>query len=152
MSAMTIGQIAKEAGVGIETIRFYERQGLIPEPPRSASGYRLYPAKEVRRIYFIKRAQELGFSLKEIKELLCLRVNPNGTSKAVRELTEAKIVDIEQKIKDLHSVKRILLQLTSACCGNGSVSECPIIESLEGSGKSSIQLTRKEKGSKHNHE
>ena len=131
MERLTIGEVAKQGGVNLETVRYYERQGLLPKPPRSASGYRLFQQDGVRRILFIKRAQELGFSLKEIKELLALRINPKGTSQEVRERAAAKILDIEEKIKTLRSMKKALSQLTSACCGEGAVSECPILESLE---------------------
>lgn len=130
MEQLTIGTLAKRGGVNLETVRYYERQGLLAKPPRSASGYRLFPEEGVRRIRFIKRAQELGFSLKEIKELLALRVNPKGKSQQVRERAETKIHDIEEKIKTLRSMKKALSQLTSACCGKGSVGECPILKVL----------------------
>ncbi len=128
---LTIGQVARKAGVGLETVRFYERKGLIEEPPRSQSGYRQYPELAVDRIRFIRRAKELGFSLKEISELLCLRVNPTATSADVRRQAEAKIADIEEKMRDLNRMKRALETLTAACCGQGPTSECPILEALD---------------------
>ena len=101
METLTIGQLAKDAGVNIETIRYYERRGLIPEPPRRKSGYRQYGSDFVLRIQFIKRAQELGFSLNEIDELLALRVDSGTACSEVKHHAEAKIADIEGKIKTL---------------------------------------------------
>lgn len=95
MKSLTIGRLAKEAGVNLETVRFYERRGLLPRPPRSSSGYRMFPAEAARRLRFIRRAQELGFSLKEIRELLSLRVSRTTTSRDIRARTEAKIADVE---------------------------------------------------------
>lgn len=132
MKTLTIGALAKQVGVNLETVRFYERRRLLPEPPRSDSGYRLYPAEAARRLGFIKRAQELGFSLHEIQELLSLRVSPRSTSKEIRKRAEAKIVDIEAKIRTLQSMKKTLRKLTKACVGCTPVSECPILESLDG--------------------
>src|SRR5919206_4688117 len=127
---LTIGELAKRGRVNLETIRYYERQGLLPKPPRSPSGYRLFPSDSVRRVRFIKRAQELGFSLREIKELLTLRTASGATSADVRKRAEAKIADIEGKIETLRAMKKALARLTASCCGEGSVSECPILESL----------------------
>ncbi len=128
---LTRGKLAKQSRVNIETIRYYERRGLLPRPPRSASGYRLFSSEDARRVRFIKRAQELGFSLDEIRELLALRVSSKGTQGEVRKLAEAKIADIDEKIKSLHSMKNALERLTSACCGGGrAISDCPILESL----------------------
>lgn len=130
MDRLTIGELAKRGGVNLETIRYYERKGLLPAPPRNSSGYRAFPETAVRRIRFIKRAQELGFSLKEINELLALRVAPGSTRADVRERATAKISDIEEKIGTLRSMKRALERLTATCCGDGAASECPILESL----------------------
>lgn len=131
MQSMTIGKVAKQAEVGIETIRFYEREGLIEEPPRRASGYRQYPGDTVDRVRFIKRAKEFGFSLKEIKELLALRIAPGTTCGQIKKQAEAKVEDIEDKIRSLQRMKRALKKLTAACSGKGSVSECPILDALE---------------------
>ncbi len=128
---LTRGELAKRGRVNIETIRYYERRGLLPNPPRSASGYRLFSAEDARKVRFIKRAQELGFSLDEIGELLALRVSSKSTQGEVRKLAEAKIADIEEKIKSLRSMKNALERLTAACGGGGrAVSDCPILESL----------------------
>ena len=131
MESMTIGKVAREAGVGIETIRFYERKGLIEEPPRRESGYRQYPEGTAARLRFIKRAKELGFTLKEIKELLALRVEPDTTCDDIRRRAETKINDIEARIGTLKKMKKGLVKLTLSCSGRGPVSECPIIEAME---------------------
>ncbi|MDK1031917.1 MAG: heavy metal-responsive transcriptional regulator, partial [Planctomycetia bacterium] len=119
MKPLTIGKVAHHAGVGVETIRFYEREGLIEEPPRRQSGYRQYPEEAVSRIRFIRRAKELGFSLKEIKELLSLRASPRARCADVRKRAEAKINDIEQKVRTLQRMKKALVKLTVACSGRG---------------------------------
>ncbi len=131
MSTLTIGQVAKEAGVGVETLRYYEREGLVKEPPRRVSGYRQYPEDVVKRIHFIKRAQELGFSLKEIAELLALRVDPQTPSLEVKRRAEAKLADIERKVEELLRMKRALEQITQLCTGQGPISDCPILDVLE---------------------
>ena len=130
MNQLTIGELAKRAEVNLETVRYYERRGLLPKPPRSSSGYRVFPLDAVGRIRFIKRAQELGFSLKEIEDLLALRVTPNSTQADVRERATAKISDIDEKVRRLRAMRRSLMRLTAVCCGEGSVSECPILENL----------------------
>ena len=130
MDQLTIGELAKRARVNLETIRYYERKGLLPEPPRSTSGYRAFPPDSVRRVRFIKQAQELGFSLKEIKELLALQIDPQSTSADVRKRTETKIADIEEKMKILRAMKKSLTDLTNACNGKGSARECSILASL----------------------
>jgi len=116
----------------LETVRYYERQGLLAKPPRSASGYRLFPSDAARRLRFIRRARELGFSLKEIRELLSLRVSRRTTSADIRTRAEAKIVDIEAKIKSLESMEKTLRKLTRVCDGCSPVAQCPILESLDG--------------------
>ncbi len=131
MESLTIGKVARLAEVGVETIRFYERKGLIDEPPRRESGYRQYPEDTVHRLRSIRRAKELGFTLKEIKELLALRIEPATTCEDIRGRAEAKISDIEQKIRTLKSMKEALMKLTLACRGRGPVSECPVLEAME---------------------
>ena len=132
MNSLTIGRLAKQAGVNLETVRFYERRGLLPKPPRSASGYRLFPTDSPRRLRFIRRDQELGFSLKEIRELLSLRVSRTTTSRDIRTLAEAKIADIDAKIRSLDSMKKTLRKLATVCDGCAPLAECPILESLDG--------------------
>ena len=112
--------------MNIETIRCYERRGLLPKPPRTQSGYRMFSFDDVRRVRFIKRAQELGFSLKEIEELLALQREPRSTRGDVRERAEAKIADIEEKLRDLEAMKRGIERLTAACSGRGPLCGCPM--------------------------
>lgn len=131
MRSLTIGRLAREAGINLETVRYYERQGLLPKAPRSASGYRLFPIDATRRLRFIRRAQELGFSLKEIRELLALRLSPRTTSAEIKKRAEGKIADIEGKIKSLESMSKSLRKLTKSCAGCAPLSECPILESLD---------------------
>lgn len=130
MVSLSIGQLAKAAGVGVETVRFYEREGLLPEPPRRASGYRQYPSDAVGRIRFIRRAKDLGFTLREIAELLDLRVDPDKTCADVRALARAKLGAVEQKMNDLARIKAALEKLANACRGQGPTSECPILDSI----------------------
>jgi len=127
---ISTSELAKRGGVNLETIRYYERVGLLPKPPRSAAGYRQFSAESVRRVRFIKRAQELGFSLKEIKELLALRIALGSTRADVRKRAESKIIDIEEKVQHLRAMKKALVRLTESCCGSGPASDCPILESL----------------------
>ena len=128
---LTVGQVAKEARVNIETIRFYERKSLLPEPPTSASGYRQYSPEIVSRICFIKRSQELGSSLREISELLYLRVEPGRTCGDVKKISEEKQDGIERKMHEFEEMKKALSTLASQCRGKGPTSECPILEHLE---------------------
>ena len=130
MQPYTIGQLAKAANVNLETIRYYERRGLIPEPPRNFSGHRQYSDDAVMRTKFIKRSQALGFTLKEISEILSLRMEPGTTCGDIKSRVEAKIVDVEQKIADLKKIRGALLQMVGKCTGKGPVGECPILESL----------------------
>jgi MerR family mercuric resistance operon transcriptional regulator len=130
MGTLPIGRLAKKAQVNIETVRYYERRGLLPEPPRRQSGYRQYSENDVSRLLFIKRAQTLGFTLKEISELLNLRVDPDTTCGDVKKRAEAKIADIEEKILALRKMKKALAKLASTCRGRGPTSECPILEML----------------------
>ena len=131
METVTIGQLAEKAHVNVETVRYYERRGLIPAPPRRESGYRQYSREDVSRILFIKRAQELGFTLKEISDLLELRVDPDTTCEDVRRQAEAKIGDIEERIQSLQKMKQALSKLVASCEGRGPTAECPILEALE---------------------
>ncbi len=131
MTGFTTGTLAKQSGVNQESIRFYERERLLPKPSRTPSGYRMFTADDVRRVRFIKRAQELGFSLREIKELLGLRFDPGTDCADVRERAEAKLSDIEQKIADLRRMKKALSRLATACPGRGAADDCPILASLD---------------------
>ncbi len=130
MESLTIGKVARLAEIGVETMRFYERAGLIEEPPRLASGYRQYPTNAVDRVRFIKRAKELGFSLKEIKELLSLRAAPRAKCADIRQQALRKIQDIDEKTDTLRRMRKALAKLVAECEGSRPVTECPILESL----------------------
>lgn len=132
MVSLRTAEVGRLAGVNIETLRFYERKGLLPEPPRRASGYREYPPESVDRVRFIKRAQELGFSLREVKELLNMRQVPRAKAASVRRLAEAKLAEIEHKIRDLEAMRKTLNDLLCECDSRRSIASCPIIESLSG--------------------
>jgi MerR family copper efflux transcriptional regulator len=129
LKLMTIGQLAKSAGVGVDTIRFYERRALLPEPARTASGYRLYADDSIARLQFIRRAKRLGFSLDEIQILLGFQES-GGHKAEVRELTVHKLEQIDTKISDLMRIREALDQLASECTGDGTLEGCPIIEAL----------------------
>jgi MerR family copper efflux transcriptional regulator len=131
MDGLTIGEVAERAKVHIETLRYYERRGLVASPPRSIANYRLYPEDAVRRVRFIKRAQELGFTLKEIKELLSIRAVPEAGCAEVRSQAEAKIKDIDEKIGSLTAMRRVLTKLVAECLGEGPLTDCPILDTLE---------------------
>lgn len=131
METLSIGQVARRAGVGVETIRFYEREGLLEAPPRRASGYRQYSQEVVKRIRFIKRAQHLGFSLKEISELLLLRVDGQTSCEEVKERTAAKIAQVERKLVELQRMRQALLQVAALCTEEGPGSRCPMLEALD---------------------
>lgn len=131
MDILSIGQVARRAGVGVETVRFYEREGLLEEPPRRTSGYRQYSEQVVKRIHFIKRAQKLGFSLKEITELLTLRVDGQTSCEEVKGRTEAKIAEVERKLIELQRMRQALLQVATLCTGEGPASACPMLDALD---------------------
>ncbi len=135
MDGLTIGNVAKLAEVHIETLRYYERKGVVPRPPRTISNYRSYPEDTVRRVRFVKHAQELGFSLKEIKELLALRGTLGAGCRNVQQRAAAKITEIEKKIRSLQGMRRALHILLEQCQGKGPPTECPILESLDSNGK-----------------
>ncbi|HEX6037759.1 MerR family DNA-binding protein [Longimicrobium sp.] len=143
MAAHTIGSVAREAGVGIETIRFYEREGLIGKASRTPSGYRQFPDDVIERIRFIQRAKDLGFSLAEIRELLAMRVRSDSECEDVRHRAEAKIANIEAKISDLDRIRRALSELTRACATGRHTDECPILECLSRGGEVLLPTERK---------
>jgi MerR family transcriptional regulator, copper efflux regulator len=129
--ALTIGQVADAADVNIQTIRYYERRGLCPTPRRTPAGYRQYAEDAVARLRFIKQAQNLGFSLAEIQELLGLRIRHGAACDTVARKTRAKIGLVRQKIAGLERVKRTLERLAAACAARRPTDECPILEALE---------------------
>lgn len=127
---LTIGQVAKAAHVNVETLRYYERRGLVPKPPRSPSLYRHYPEDTVPRVQFVKHAQELGFSLQEIRGLLSLRATPKARCADVKRRAEIKIGEVEAKIHALRAMVSALKRLVSQCDGKLPASACPILESF----------------------
>ena len=132
MIGLTIGEVAKQAEVNIETLRYYERRGILPKPPRSGANYRRYPEAAVQQVRFIKRAQGLGFSLNEITDMLFLRNNPKTSRSAVKARAETKLADIEEKIQRLTEMRDALAHVTALCDGKGSIDGCPILHALEG--------------------
>lgn len=128
---LTIGRIAAQADVHIETIRYYERRGLLPDPPRTEAGYRQYDAESVTRLRFIKEAQALGFTLEEIQGLLALRVDKETSCEDVRRRAEHKMADIEAKINALQQMHSALQEMITACAQGGPSGECPLLETLE---------------------
>jgi MerR family copper efflux transcriptional regulator len=131
METLSIGQVAHRAGVGIDTIRFYERQGVLEKPSRRESGYRQYPEEVVKQIRFIQRAKLLGFSLKEIVGLLNLRVDGLTSCEQVKEAAYAKLDQVERKIAELEHMRQALLQVASLCTGKGPASACPMLDALD---------------------
>jgi MerR family transcriptional regulator, copper efflux regulator len=129
--SLTIGRLARAAGVGVETVRFYERQGLLAEPARRSSGYRHYGEAAVARLQFIRRAKDLGFTLSEIKSLLELRRDPTSTAADVRRQARQKIEEIDQKLSSLQQIRAALMRLVNECHGHGPLNECPIVDAME---------------------
>lgn len=148
MDGLTIGQLAGAATVHVETLRYYERRGLLARPPRSISNYRLYPPDSVRRVRFIRHAQALGFSLKEIKELLALRAAPKSVCADVRTRATAKIADIEAKMRSLKAMRGALLTLVAECSGQGPATSCPILDALNSEKRATFPDARSSKAVK----
>ncbi len=137
---MTIGRLAGTAGVGVETVRFYERRGLIPQPPKpSGTGFRVYPEETVHRIWFIRQAQEIGFSLREIDELLSLRADPSADCADVRERATMKREEVDRKMAQLERIRSALNELIAACPGRGALRTCTIMEALVDVGDGSVR-------------
>lgn len=134
------GEVASRANVNKETVRYYEKRGLIPEPDRRRSGYRIFTRRHIDRIRFIKRAQELGFTLSEIQELLELRMDEETTCSEIKTEAQGKYRDVEKKIDDLRRIKQTLLELIDSCAGEGPKGDCPILGALEGETKTGEQL------------
>jgi len=128
--AFRIGEVADRARVNVQTLRFYERRGLLPEPPRQPSGYRQYSLDSVRRVQFIKGAQRLGFTLTQVGELLALRDSSRLPCPQVRSTAERKVTEIEEKIRQLDAMKSALQVLVASCEANRD-HECPLLEALE---------------------
>jgi MerR family transcriptional regulator, copper efflux regulator len=132
MDSIGIGALAKRAGVRIDTVRYYERSGLLAPRTRLASGYRRYGDVELSRLRFIRRAQALGFTLKEVRDLLALSKGRDVAR--VKRAAQEKLADVEEKIADLKRVRQGLLNLVAACPGHGRVENCPILQALGGEG------------------
>ncbi len=128
MSTLSIGQLAKNAGVGVDTVRYYERDGLLKPAARAASGYRRYSDSEVKRLRFIRRAKTLGFTLEEIRELLALSGQRNVAK--VKQLAKDKLASIEVRIAELERIAAGLRTLVATCPGHGRADECPILNAL----------------------
>ncbi|HEY6943106.1 MerR family DNA-binding protein [Dokdonella sp.] len=129
-SSFTIGRLAAAAGVGIDTVRHYEREGLLTAPARSESGYRHYDLASATRLRFIRRARELGFSLDDIRDLLALSADGGHGTQGVRQRAEARLADVERRIAELRRVQRGLRKLVDACPGHGPLDRCPILAAL----------------------
>lgn len=128
--SLTIGAVAKRVGVAIDTIRYYEREGLLPEPQRRASGYRSYDDSTITQLRFIRRAKDLGFTLEEIRELLALSADRARGVKAVKQRAQQRLAAIEQRIAELQRVRDGLAQLVESCPGHGRPEDCPILRAL----------------------
>jgi Hg(II)-responsive transcriptional regulator len=131
MVTLRIGELARKGSVNLETIRYYEREGLMRPPQRTQSGHRAYAPGDVLRLRFIKQSQALGFTLTEIKELLALKVDPSQSCKEVVHQIEAKALEVKAKIAHLQAIERTLDRMKASCKGRCPVSECPILESLD---------------------
>lgn len=135
-----IGEVASRARVNKETVRYYEKRGLIPKPDRRRSGYRIFTQRHIDQIKFIKRAQELGFTLSEIKELLELRMDEDTTCSEIRDEAQEKYQDVVEKIEDLQRIKETLVDLIDSCAGDGPKGDCPILGALEGDTETGKEL------------
>ena len=130
MDSIGIGTLAKRAGVGIDTVRYYERSGLLAPSTRLASGYRRYGPLEISRLRFIRRAQALGFTLQEVRELLALSARRDVAR--VKRAAQAKLDDVNARIASLERIRDGLATLIDACPGHGRAADCPILKTLGG--------------------
>lgn len=127
---MKIGQLARHADTGIDTVRFYERQGLLPTPQRQASGYRHYDDGDVARLRFIRHAKALGFTLVEIRELLALSGHREEDMAGIKEAAMEKLADVEARLTELNRIRQGLQTLVDSCPGHGPLDHCPILAAL----------------------
>ena len=146
---LTIGRLAQTADVGVETIRYYERRGLIERPRSNSGAFRVYPEETKERIHFIRRAKELGFTLSEIAELLSLAEKPTADRSSLKAYAGQKIEAIEDKIRDLTEIKHTLQQLVKSCSGRGPLTGCPIMEALQSKSESHSSNNKKLANKKH---
>lgn len=135
-----IGEVARRADVNKETVRYYEKRELIPKPDRRRSGYRIFTQRHIDQIKFIKRAQQLGFTLSEIKELLELRMDEETSCSEIKEEARQKYQDVTQKIKDLRQIQETLVDLIDSCSEGGPIGNCPILNALEGENETGREL------------
>jgi Hg(II)-responsive transcriptional regulator len=142
----TIGELAGAVGVNVQTVRYYERRGLLPKPKRRASGYREYLASDVARLEFIRRAQALGFTLSEIEQLLALRVDPRTTPADMHRAVEEKIEAVEETIRDLTRISGALRKMAASCHAHGPLGDCPFLEALESEDSSVVALRSRRNG------
>lgn len=126
---LTRGRVSKMTGCNIETIRYYERVGLMPPPPRSAGGHRIYDDTLVRRLRFIRRCRELGFTLEEIRTLLDLVDRDDYTCAEVKDISIAHVEEVRRKIRDLRRLEKTMMGMVKQCDG-GAVPDCPVIDAL----------------------
>lgn len=131
MTQLSIGQLAKETGVTVEALRFYEKQGLVAAPARTNAGYRQYPPDTVRRVKFIQHAKEVGFTLNDIAQLLALRQEPGTSCADIKLKATDKIKDVESKIRELQRIREALQRMVINCTSKSNLSECPILEELD---------------------
>lgn len=127
---MKIGELAQRAGVGIDTVRYYEREGLLPKAQRLASGYRVYNENEVRRLRFVRRAKALGFTLPEIRELLALSAHRDDDMAGMKAAASEKLADVHAKLAELNRIREGLEALVASCPGHGALEQCPILNAL----------------------
>ncbi|EQB04082.1 MULTISPECIES: heavy metal-responsive transcriptional regulator [Sphingobium] len=144
MGNFKIGELASAAGVGRDTIRYYERMGLLRAPERTAAGYRLYNETDLERVDFIRSAQELGFTLEQARQLLELRASDSTSAQAVLDITHAKISDAEVRLKLLSDIRDMLQMLADECPGEVPISDCPILAFLAARRKDQRQKTKDE--------
>lgn len=140
MKTFKIGEVAQQASVNKETVRYYEKRELITKPDRRRSGYRIFTQQHVNEIRFIKRAQQLGFTLSEIKEMMALRVDDDISCGEVRVKAEEKYQDVMEKIEDLKRIKNLLIDLIESCEANAQTDDCIILNALEGKNETGKEL------------
>lgn len=127
---MKIGELAQRAGVGIDTVRYYEREGLLPQARRLASGYRVYGDHDARRLRFVRRAKSLGFTLQEIRDLLALSDHRDDDMAAMKTAALEKLGAVDAKLAELHRIREGLETLVASCPGHGALAQCPILDAL----------------------
>lgn len=136
-TSVTIGELARLSGVGVETIRFYERERLLEQPRRPANGFRRYPPEAVKRLQFVRRAKDLGFTLDEIRELLRLKAKRGARCSTVCSKARKKIAEVDERIAELVKLREALVTLADACSGEVAIEHCSILHAMEPEGEPS---------------